>query len=355
MTFLHPLTIGSVMLANNLALAPLSGTSDRSFRLLCHEYGAGLVVTELVSARGICRDADLARNWRYLAIDPAEKPVAIQLFGEDPADFRQAIARIGEHPLLGQCDLIDLNMGCPVAKVVRSGAGAALMKTPELAARIVDASVAAADRYHKPVTVKFRRGWDEGSVNAVPFARLCEEAGAAALTIHGRTRDQMYGGKADWAVIAAVKAAVGIPVFGNGDVHSSASARAMLLETGVDGVMIGRAAQGRPWIFREIAAGLAQLANGDTAAPAVATPEPEPAERVAVILRHLDGLIGLIGEICAVREMRKQLACYFKGTPHSADLKNRAMQVDDRAAVAAILAEWQRNVQKSCGNSSWKL
>jgi tRNA-dihydrouridine synthase B len=357
MPLLHPLTIGGLTVANNLALAPLSGTSDRSFRLLCHEYGAGLVVTELVSARGICRDRDLVRNWRYLAIDPAERPVAIQLFGADPEDFREAITRIGEHPLLGQCDAIDLNMGCPVAKVVRAGAGSALMRTPALAARIIEASVVAAARYGKPVTVKFRKGWDDQSENAPEFARMCEDAGAAALTIHGRTRDQMYGGKADWAVIAAVKAAVAIPVFGNGDVHSPESARAMLLETGVDGVMIGRASQGRPWIFREIAAGLARWDVGDDTPALVlaAAPELAPAERAAVILRHLDGLIDLVGEPSAAREMRKQLAYYFRGTPHGAELKTRAMQVGDRAAVEAVLAEWQRNVQKSCGNSSWKL
>jgi tRNA-dihydrouridine synthase B len=366
MTFLHPLAIGGVTLGNNLALAPLSGTSDRSYRLLCHEYGAGLVVTELVSARGICHDTRLTRNWRYLAIDPAEKPVAIQLFGADPADFRQAIARIGEHPLLGQCDLIDLNMGCPVAKVVRDGAGAALMRTPTLAAKIVSASVEAAAAFAKPVTVKFRKGWDEHSVNAAEFARICEDAGASALTIHGRTREQLYGGQADWQVIGEVKAAVKIPVFGNGDVSSAETARGLLLATGADGVMIGRAAQGRPWLFQEIAAGLAwldaALADGriepHLTAPRAHLPrysEPSAEQKAAAVLRHLDGLIDLLGETSAVREMRKQLAFYIKGTPHAAGLKNRAMQVENRRDVVAILADWCMNGPKSCGNSSWNL
>lgn len=332
---LHPLSIGPVHLENNLGLAPMAGTTDLAFRRICRRYGAGLTITELVSARGICHDPQLRRNWRYLAIDPAELPVGIQLFGSDPADFDQAIAIILAHPVLGQCSLIDLNMGCPVNKVVRSGEGAALMRTPDLAARIIERSVRAAAAGNKPVTVKFRKGWDEGNSNAVEFARLCESAGAAALTIHGRTRQQMYGGKADWTVIGEVKAAVGIPVYGNGDATSPEAIRQLILATGVDGVMIGRAAQGNPWLFRQAAEVLA--ANGAAAKPML----PPPSERVPVILEHLDGLIALNGESVAVREMRKQLIFYFKGTPQGATLKNKAMTAANRQEILAVLDEWR--------------
>lgn len=334
--YLHPLQIGPVHLPNNLALAPMAGTSDLSFRPICRRFGAGLTVTELVSARGICHDPDFRRNWRYLVIDPTEKPVAIQLFGSDPDDFILAIRRILEHPLLGQCSMIDLNMGCPVAKVVKSGEGSALMKTPDLAARIIDASVRAATAFNKPVTVKFRKGWDNDLANAVEFARMAEKAGAAALTIHGRTRDQMYGGRADWQIIGEVKAAVKIPVFGNGDIHSPASARRMIRETAVDGLMIGRAAQGNPWIFSWLTTA---LAAEDQSVDSM--PEMKPAEKIPVILEHLDGLIDLHGESLAVREMRKQLAFYFRGTHHASELKKRAMEAESRSEVMAVLEDWR--------------
>jgi tRNA-dihydrouridine synthase B len=330
---LHSLKIGSLSLDGNLALAPLSGTSDQAFRKICRMYGAGLTVTELVSARGISRDPALSRNWRYLAFDPADNPVAIQLFGADPDDFEKAIHIIGQHPILGQCSLIDLNMGCPVAKVVREGAGAALMRTPALAARIIIRAVQAAADFGKPVTVKFRKGWDENSVNAADFARMCEEAGAAGLTIHGRTRRQMYAGRADWQIIGDVKAAVGIPVYGNGDVTSPETARSLLLTTGVDGVMIGRAARGCPWIFREIKAVL-----GGTA-----WEEPPVSEKTRAVLAHLDGLADLLGEQTACREMRKQLLYYFRGTPFGATLKNQATQVQSRVDIEFLLAEWARS------------
>ena len=342
---LHPLAIGPLHLENNLGLAPMAGTTDLAFRRICRRFGAGLTVTELVSARGICHDPKLLRNWRYLAIDPAELPVGIQLFGSDPADFSQAIAVILAHPVLGQCSLIDLNMGCPVSKVVRSGEGAALMRTPDLAARIIEHSVKAAAAGNKPVTVKFRKGWDEGNSNAVEFARLCESAGAAALTIHGRTRQQMYGGKADWLVISEVKAAVNIPVYGNGDASSPEAVRQLFLATGVDGVMIGRAAQGNPWLFRQAVQALA--ADGPLSKPIM----PPPSERVPVILEHLDGLIALNGESVAVREMRKHLVHYFKGTPQGAALKNKAMTAVNRQEILAVLDEWCIYFTNYCENS----
>ena len=343
---IHPIQIGSLTVENNLGLAPMAGTTEMGFRRICRRFGAGLTVTELISATGICHDKQLKRNWRYLVIDPTEVPVAIQLFGGIPDDFAQAITLILEHPLLGQCSLIDINMGCPVIKVVRRGEGAALMKTPDLAARIIEASVKAAAPYGKPVTAKFRKGWDDATVNTAAFARTCEAAGASAITIHGRTQKQMYSGLADWSVIGEAKAAVKIPVYGNGDITSPAAGRRMLLETGVDGLMIGRAAQGNPWLFQRLIAAL----NDPTGAHD--TPPPlTPEDKIPIILEHLDGLIDLHGEAIAIREMRKHLLCYFKGTPHAAALKKQAMIALTRAEVFDVLAEWCIYCQNNCENS----
>jgi len=338
--WIRPLHIGQVVLPNNLALAPMSGTSDLSFRKICRRMGAGLTVTELVSARGMRHDPLLRRNWRYLAIDPADNPGAIQLFGADPDDFAHAVRMIVQHPILSQCSMIDLNMGCPVAKVVRDGAGAALMRTPDLAARIVEATVAAARTADLPVTVKFRKGWNDDQVNAPAFARLCESAGAAALTIHGRTCSQMYGGRADLAIIAAVKQAVAVPVFGNGDVRSAGDAARMIRETGVDGIMVGRAAQGNPWVFRQL------LQDNPDAAGS-----PSPAERTAVFREHLQGLCTLLGEPVAVREMRKHLAWYLHGIPGASAMKSRGMSAVRSDEMMAVWEEWLIHCSKSCGNS----
>lgn len=338
--WIHPMQIGPVLLPNNLALAPMSGTSDLPFRKICRRLGAGLTVTELVSARGMRHDPLLQRNWRYLAIDPADNPTAIQLFGADPDDFARAVQMIVQHPVLSQCSMVDLNMGCPVAKVVRDGAGAALMRTPDLAARIVEATVAAAQTANLPVTVKFRKGWNESQVNAPAFARLCESAGAAALTIHGRTCSQMYGGKADLTIIAAVRQAVSIPVFGNGDVRSADDAARMIRDTGVDGIMVGRAAQGNPWIFRQI------LLNEPVAADM-----PSPAERIAVFAEHLQGLCALLGEPVAVREMRKHLSWYLHGIPGASAMKNRGMAAVRSDEMMAVWEDWLIHCSKSCENS----
>ncbi len=349
--YLHPLKIGSLELPNNLALAPMAGTTDATYRPICHEMGAGLVVTELVSARGITYDTDLIRSWRFLEIVPeTEKPVAIQLFGADPDDFYRAILRIHQHPILSQCDLIDINMGCPVPKVVRGGEGSALMKAPDSAARVIEASIravsdiagagadvsAAGSRQVKPITVKFRKGWDAESVNAVEFARICEQAGAAAVTVHARTRDQYYSGKADWEIIAAVKAAVGIPVYGNGDISSAASARQMIDQTGVDGLMVGRAALGNPWIFAELITGLSDPARSDT----TDYHKPTPQQQYDMMLRHLTGLTTRLGEPTAVAEMRKQLAAYLRGSRQAAHWKNLVMQAKSIVEVSAVLSDW---------------
>jgi nifR3 family TIM-barrel protein len=340
----HPLQIGSVYLNNNLALAPMAGTTDLVFRSICRRYGAALTVTELVSARGIVHDPDLRHNWRFLALDPDDTPVAIQLFGHDPDDFRQAITIIQAHPILSRCSLIDLNMGCPVRKVVQTGAGSALMQTPDLAERIVAAAVKTAAGFGCPVTVKCRSGWDAQHVNAASFAARCASVGAAAITVHARTRDQMYGGQADWTVLAAVKAAVPVPVFGNGDVRTAADARRMLLETGVDGVMVGRASLGRPWIFRQI---LQERDNPDQPQAG----EPDFDEQSAVIKAHYQGLTNYLGEATALREMRRHLAAYFRGSRQAAVLRARAAQLSSGLDLLDVLEEWRIYCGKSCEHS----
>lgn len=342
-SLIRPLTIGRVLLPNNLALAPMAGTTDLPFRRICHRLGAGLTVTELVSARGLAHDPAMRRNWRYLAIAPEDGAMGIQLFGSDPGDFMKAIGLILDHPTLSRCSLIDLNMGCPVRKVVAGGAGCALMCNPEQAVRIAEAAVRTAARAAVPITVKCRSGWDEGSVNAPQFARMLADAGVAAITVHGRTGRQMYGGRADWSVIAAVKQAVAIPVIGNGDVRDAADARNILTRTGADGLMIGRAAQGNPWIFGQIAHDLA-----GTAERAVA---PDIAERVAVVVEQLDGLTELLGEQAAVREMRRHLAWHLRGTRGAAHLRSAGMQAVNRADLLHVLEEWRICSEKSCENS----
>jgi len=329
------INMGGRNICGNVALAPMAGTSDVTFRTLCHEEGSSLGCTELVSARGIRYNPTLSRSFRYLEIHPEDEgPVAIQLFGYEAKDFAEAIPLILEHPLLSKTSFIDINMGCPVAKVVKIGAGSALMSDLPLAASILETSVRAASHYSVPVTVKFRKGWDETSANAVEFAQLCRDSGAAAVTIHGRTREQMYHGTADWDCIARVAqtlAGSGVPVFGNGDVIDGNSAARMLALTGVDGVMIGRAAQGNPWVFAEVKAALL----GQPMPPA-----PTAQERADMIRRHLTGLCSKLGESLAVREMRAQLACYFRGQRHAAAYKVQAMQAATYDEVDAILHEW---------------
>ena len=294
------LTIGNVELKNNVILAPMAGVTDLPFRVLCKEQGAGLLCMEMVSAKAIYYGSKNTEE--LMKISPAEMPVSLQLFGSDADIMADMAKKIEEKPFA----VLDINMGCPVPKVVNNGEGSALMKNPKLAEEIITKMVKAVK---KPVTVKIRKGFDEAHLNAVEMAKIAEASGAAAVAVHGRTREQYYAGKADWDCIRAVKEAVKIPVIGNGDVIDALSAERLLKETGCDGVMVGRAAQGNPFIFREITE---YLETG------VIPPKPTPAEVRATIERHARMQMEEKGEYTGVREMRKHLSWYTVGYPNSA-------------------------------------
>lgn len=294
------LTIGNVELRNNVILAPMAGVTDLPFRVLCKEQGAGLLCMEMVSAKAIYYGSKNTEE--LMKISPAEMPVSLQLFGSDADIMADMAKKIEEKPFA----VLDINMGCPVPKVVNNGEGSALMKNPKLAEEIITKMVRAVK---KPVTVKIRKGFDEAHLNAVEMAKIAEASGAAAVAVHGRTREQYYAGKADWDCIRAVKEAVKIPVIGNGDVTDALSAERLLKETGCDGVMVGRAAQGNPFIFREITE---YLETG------VIPPKPTPAEVRATIERHARMQMEEKGEYTGVREMRKHLSWYTVGYPNSA-------------------------------------
>jgi tRNA-dihydrouridine synthase B len=297
--------IGNITLENPFFLAPLAGITDAPFRRICKEQGAGLVYTEMVSGKGLYYN-DKATE-RLLRIYEDERPAAIQIFGSEPDIIGFAARKLEERE---NC-ILDINMGCPVPKVVRNGEGSALLKEPKLVSEIVKAAV---ENTCKPVTVKIRIGWDAENINAVEIAKAIEAAGACAIGVHGRTREQYYSGKADWDVIRLVKKAVSIPVIGNGDVFSGRDAIRLLEETGCDFVMIARGALGNPWIFREALA----LWQGK------AVPEPpDISKKVELILKHFDLLLSEKGEYAAVREMRKHAGWYLKGIPGSAGLRRQ--------------------------------
>ena len=311
--------IGNVALNNRWILAPMAGVTDLPFRLLCKEQGAGLLCMEMVSAKAIYFNNK--NTIELLTIHDEEQPSSLQLFGNDPDIISEMAKRIEERPFA----ILDINMGCPVPKVVNNGEGSALMKDPVLAGKIIEKTVRA---IQKPVTVKIRKGFDEAHVNAVELARIAQECGAAAVAVHGRTREQYYTGEADWEIIRLVKEAVSIPVIGNGDITSPESAKKMLEETGCDGLMIGRAAQGNPWIFSRMNA---YLDRGEI-------PEaPGLLEIKAMLLRHAELLLEYKGTYTGMREMRKHAAWYTAGYPHSARLRRSLNDIETMDDLKQIL------------------
>lgn len=373
--------IGNVRLANPFLLAPLAGVTDAPFRRICGEMGAGLVYSEMVSAKGLWyKDKNTDR---LLEILDGEAPVAYQIFGHEPEIIAEAVHMLNERKHV----LLDINMGCPVPKIVRNGEGSALMRDPDLAQRVVEAAVSAST---KPVTVKIRAGWNDAEKNVVEVAQAIEAGGASAVAVHGRTREQFYSGNADWDIIAAVKAAVRIPVIGNGDVTDVTAAYRMMQETGCDFVMIGRGALGNPWIFESLArawaagvfdalrpeaqgseanqqgaagacpatqdtdlsrqggsrnaactqpAGAAGKVQrpGAAADPALYNCAPSKEQKIAMMLRHFDDVYALKGEYTAVREMRKHVGWYLKGVPGAAAFRGRINQINDAAALRAAI------------------
>lgn len=311
--------IGNVRIENPFVLAPMAGVTDMPFRTLCKEQGAGLICMEMISAKAI--SFHNKNTIALMKIDPCEHPVSIQLFGSEPELMAEVAKSIEDKNF----DILDINMGCPVPKVVNNGEGSALLKNPELIVQIIK-SVSSA--IQKPVTVKVRIGFENAPVDIVEIARRAEDAGAAAIAVHGRTRQQYYSGTADWDIIRQVKEAVSIPVIGNGDVDSPLKAEALLKQTGCDGVMIGRAVRGNPWIFREMNH---YFQTGEL------LPRPSSEEIREMILRHARAQIALKGEFTGIREMRKHVAWYTAGMRHSAGLRRASNTIESYEALQELL------------------
>lgn len=311
--------IGNVRIENPFVLAPMAGVTDMPFRTLCKEQGAGLICMEMISAKAI--SFHNKNTIALMKIDPCEHPVSMQLFGSEPELMAEVAKSIEDKDF----DILDINMGCPVPKVVNNGEGSALLKNPELIVQIIK-SVSSA--IQKPVTVKVRIGFENVPVDIVEIARRAEDAGAAAIAVHGRTRQQYYSGTADWDIIRQVKEAVSIPVIGNGDVDSPLKAEALLKQTGCDGVMIGRAVRGNPWIFREMNH---YFQTGEL------LPRPSSEEIREMILRHARAQIALKGEFTGIREMRKHVAWYTAGMRHSAGLRRASNTIESYEALQELL------------------
>ncbi|MFZ5817029.1 MAG: tRNA dihydrouridine synthase DusB [Bacillota bacterium] len=321
---LRPIRLGSLVIERPLGLAPMAGVTNWPFRLLCKEQGCGIVVTEFVSDKAILFDSK--RTQEMIELLDEERPAGIQIFGADPETMARAAARVVE---LQQPDFVDINMGCPAPKVTKGRGGSSLLKEPDNAQEIVRQVVRAVAPL--PVTVKIRIGWDASLINAVDIARRAEEAGAQMITVHGRTREQHYSGRADWNVIAEVARSVRVPVLGNGDITTPQEAAHRLRTAGVAGLAIGRGAMGNPWVFRRT---LHYLETGEL------LPEPGARERVDMALRHLEMMIAFKGEYLAVREMRKHAAWYLKGLYGSAEVRNEVNQTEKPEQMRAVLLRY---------------
>ncbi|HFL3592926.1 TPA: tRNA dihydrouridine synthase DusB [Clostridioides difficile] len=311
--------IGNLELKNKVFLSPMAGVTDLPFRLICKEQGCGLLYTEMINGKALCYDDENTK--KMLKIEEEEHPVAVQIFGSEPEFMGRTAEIMNDY----SNEILDINMGCPAPKVVKNGDGSALMKNPKLAEEVLRAVV---KNSKKPVTLKIRKGWDDNSVNAVEIAKIAEDCGISALAIHGRTREQFYTGKADWDIIAEIKKNLSIPVIGNGDVFTIEDSINMLDKTGCDAIMIGRGAQGNPWIFKRINH---YMNTGEI------LPEPTLNEKISTAIKHLKLAVEEHGEYVAVREMRKHIAWYLKGLRNSAKLRDEINKIEDYQEVVSKL------------------
>ena len=317
--------IGNVELKNKVFLSPMAGVTDLPFRLICKEQNCGMLYTEMINGKALCYDDENTK--KMLKIEDEEHPVAVQIFGSDPEFMGRAAEIMNAYPN----EILDINMGCPAPKVVKNGDGSALMRNPKLAEEVLKSVV---KNSTKPVTLKIRKGWDDNSVNAVEMAKIAEASGISALAIHGRTREQFYSGKADWDIIAEIKQAINIPVIGNGDVFEVEDAVNMLEKTKCDAIMIGRGAQGNPWIFNRINH---YMKTGEI------LPEPTLEEKITTAIRHMNLAVAEHGDYVAVREMRKHIGWYLKGLKNSAKYRDQINKITDYKEVIAMLEEYMQH------------